>query len=365
MEEKRPTRETSLPGSKTATPEVQNSSVNPKKAKPFWIIVIVVALLISSAVAGYFLIYPQKEKNKVYHVGILNGFMLETSLVGSFKEKMTKLGYIEGKNIIYDTQETNADIGKDKEILSKFVADKVDLIAVSPTEPALMAKEATKNTNIPVVFFNTLLEGNNLVENVVRPGGNITGVRFPALEYNTKGLESFHEIAPQAKRLWVAYDPNNSNNGPILKSLGLSASSLGMTLTKVSVLSVAEVQADLEKRDKLSDVGMDVIMLNPDWMIVSPDGLAVINKFSVKHRIPVVSAKLDNITYGIIGYLPDSREAGELGAIIADKVFKGVPVGTIPVVTPEAYMTINYKAAQELGLTIPESLLSRATKIIR
>ena len=58
-------------------------------------------------------------------------------------------------------------------------------------------------------------------------------------------------------------------------------------------------------------------------------------------------------------------EIGSLAAPLADKIFKGTPAGTIPVVTPEAYLTINYKVAQELGLNVSEGLLSRANEIIR
>ena len=70
--------------------------------------------------------------------------------------------------------------------------------------------------------------------------------------------------------------------------------------------------------------------------------------------------------YGsIFGIHVDPRKTGEQAAILADKILKGTPAGTIPVVSSESYLEINYKAAQELGITIPEGLLNRADKIIR
>ena len=69
--------------------------------------------------------------------------------------------------------------------------------------------------------------------------------------------------------------------------------------------------------------------------------------------------------YTIFSYICDGVESGGLAAIIADKILRGTPAGAISVVTPEAHLKINYKAVQELGLTVPESLLSRADEIIR
>jgi len=320
-------------------------------------------------VAGFFLFNgcSGKAPQKVYRVGILSSLSQLHASIDGFKEKMAELGYIEGKNIIYDTHKTNPDPVTSKQVLNKFVADKVDLIFVSPTETALVAKAATKGTNIPVVFANAFLEGNNLVESVRQPGGNITGVRFPGPEYAAKRLEMLHEIMPQAKRIWITYDPNNPNNPPTLEVLRFLASSIGVTLVEVPVASVAEIQADLERRDKSGDINMDAIMFIPDWLVVSPDSIAVVDKFTAAHKMPVTNPAIGPRDHAstILGYTSDPFEVGKLAAVIADKIFRGTPAGRIPVVSPEARLQINYKKAQELGLTVPEGLLSRADEIIR
>lgn len=330
-------------------------------------------LLVILLVVAVFLNGCAEKKPKVYRVGILFGLEQLYDSIDGFKKKMTKLGYIEGKDIIYDTHKTNVNLTRDKQILDKFVADKVDLIFVAPTETVLLAREITQGINIPLVFANVILEGNNLVKNVQQPGGHITGVRLPGPEYTAKRLEILHEIIPRAKRVWITYGSSNPNNPPTLKTLRLSASSLGLTLVEVPVTSVAEIRADLEKRDKSVDIGMDAIMIIPDWLSLSTEGLAVIDKFSVEHKIPIVSAPPIVSSaiapqyphYVIFSYMCVMTETGGLAAIIADKILQGAPAGTIPVVTPEAYLKINYKAIQELGLAVPEGILSQADEIIR
>src|SRR4030042_2220739 len=76
----------------------------------------------------------EEKTQKVYHVGILSGLDFFANTADGFKEKMTELGYVEGENIVYDVQKSNFDIATYRNILNKFVADKVDLIFVFPTE---------------------------------------------------------------------------------------------------------------------------------------------------------------------------------------------------------------------------------------
>ncbi|MFH0978173.1 MAG: ABC transporter substrate-binding protein [Candidatus Woesearchaeota archaeon] len=307
------------------------------------------------------------ETPKVYHVGILSGAEPFTPIADGFKAKMTELGYIEGKDIVYDFQKFNADPEGEKRALKKFVDDKVDLIFAFPSEPAVEAKAVAQGTGIPVVFAQTGVDMNNLIESVQRPGGNITGVRGPALVDDTANrLEILHELVPQAKRFYLIYDLNYPNTPPALEGARLAASSLGITLVQDSVSNLEELQADLKVRAEAKDIGIDAILMMPDTLTPSPDGFAAIMKFAKEHKIPV-GGTLNFMTDlgAICNYAPDMAEQGRMAAVIADKIFKGTPAGTIPVVTPENYLRINYKVAQELGLNVSEGLLSRAKEIIR
>ena len=136
-----------------------------------------------------------EKKQKMYRVGILSGADPFINITDGFKAKMAELGYVEGKNISYDFQKLNVNPVGEKRAAEKFVQDKVDLIFAFPTEPALAAQAATQGTDIPVVFAMAGIEGNNLVESVSKPGGNVTGLRFPGPELTVKRLELLHELA--------------------------------------------------------------------------------------------------------------------------------------------------------------------------
>src|SRR3989344_3366831 len=150
-------------------------------------------VVLTTVIGGWFWLSPRVKQagptDKVYHVGILSGTDNFLDMAEGFKAGMTKLGYVEGKHIVYDLQKVNADPAGEKRVAKKFVDDTVDLIYVFPTEPTVAVQEATKGTNIPVVFAYAGIEGAKLVNSVREPGGNITGVRFPGPEQMGKRLE--------------------------------------------------------------------------------------------------------------------------------------------------------------------------------
>lgn len=303
---------------------------------------------------------------KLYHVGIVAGIPAFDTMADGFKSKMTELGYVEGKNISYDFQETFADPTKEQQIVKKFVADKVDMIFAFPTEPALAAKMATQGTNIPVVFASANIEGVDLVQSVRQPGGNITGARYPGPDLAVKRLELLHEMAPAAKRICIIYNVNYPANKSAHEVLVPAAASLGITLVDIPVTSMEQMQAEFEARAKADDVGMDAILIMPDDFTQSPPGWALVTKFAADHKLPIGgSAGFEADSGALFSYIPANIKTGELAAQLADKVFKGTPAGTIPVVTPESELRLNYKVAQALGLQISEGMLKLAVEVIR
>jgi putative tryptophan/tyrosine transport system substrate-binding protein len=348
--------------------EIQDPLPVPRKNKPFWMVGIAVVLLVILAAAGYFLFSPQNKK--VYRVGILSGLNSLADIADSFRTGMAEMGYTEGKNIVYDFQKTNFEHDKEKKILQKFVDDKVDLIFTFPTEVALAAKTVTRGTNIPVVFAFSTIEGNNLVGSVRQPGDNITGVRETGPDIAVKRLEILHELAPQAKRVYITYNPSAPPVPPALNVLRKASSQMNITLVENPIATVEDIGADLQKRSKLKDIGIDAILLMGEPISASLPALKVITEFASEHKVPVggikgqYSIEKENLPI-IFTYEINTRNVGNLAVVLVDKILKGTKAGTIPVITPEAELLINYKAIQALGLTVPESLLSRAAEIIR
>jgi putative ABC transport system substrate-binding protein len=308
-----------------------------------------------------------EKKPKVYRVGILCGLDYIATIPDSFKSKMTELGYIEGKNIIYDMQRTNFEPDKEEQILKQFVKDKVDLIFTFPTEVSMAAKAATQGTNTPVLFCFANIEDTGLVQNVRQPGGNITGVRYPGPDLAIKRFEIMRELAPSAKRMWIPYQRGYPIVASQMEVLRSAAAAVGVTLEEAPADNAAELQTILDARAKKSkNIGMDAILFLAEPLAVTSDAFAVMGKFAAEHRLPIGGALMLVEGYGsVFGVNVDIVTTGKQAAVLADKILRGTPAGTIPVVSAESFFEINYKAAKKLRLNISEGLLSRADKIIR
>jgi putative ABC transport system substrate-binding protein len=308
-----------------------------------------------------------EKKPKVYRVGILCGLDYIATIPDSFKSKMTELGYIEGKNIIYYMQRTNFEPDKEEQILKQFVKDKVDLIFTFPTEVSMAAKAATQGTNTPVLFCFANIEDTGLVQNVRQPGGNITGVRYPGPDLAIKRFEIMRELAPSAKRMWIPYQRGYPIVASQMEVLRSAAAAVGVTLEEAPADNAAELQTILDARAKKStNIGMDAILFLAEPLAVTSDAFAVMGKFAAEHRLPIGGALMLVEGYGsVFGVNVDIVTTGKQAAVLADKILRGTPAGTIPVVSAESFFEINYKAAKKLRLNISEGLLSRADKIIR
>jgi putative tryptophan/tyrosine transport system substrate-binding protein len=307
-----------------------------------------------------------KKTQKVYRVGILCGLDYIADIPDSFKAKMTELGYIEGKNIIYDIQRTNFEPAKEEQILKQFVKDKVDLIFTFPTEVSMAAKAATQGTNIPVLFTFANIEDTGLVESVRQPGGHITGIRYPGPNLAVKRFEIMLELVPNAKRMWIPYQRGYPIVASQLKVLRPVAASSGVTLVECPADNAAELEAELDARAKSADIGIDAMLIIAEPLAVTSDAFAVMGKFAAEHKLPIGGAYMMVGGYGsVFGVNVNTVNAGKQSATLADKILKGTPAGTIPVVSAESFFQFNYKVAQELGLTVPEGLLSKADEIIR
>ncbi len=332
-----------------------------KKAKFF-----ISSLLLMTVAVCISLSNCSEKKQKVYHVGILTDYSPFLAIADGFKSGMVELGYIEGENIVYDVQIKDFDPEGQKTAVKQFIKDKVDLIFTFPTEASVIAYKLTQGTDMTVVFAMCGVEGNLPIESVRHPGGNITGVRFPGPDNTVKHLELMLEIKPETKRIWATYNPNYPNTVAILEALREAVSSYDVQLLEAPNETIEEVEADLQNLVASGKVNVDAILLLPEGLSQSPDVSKAIIEFAKKHNLPVGGGVPFTLDLGaVFSFLPDDSEMGKLAALSAHKIFNGIPAGTIPLITPENYLYLNYKAIQDLGLTASEGLLGQAKEIIR
>jgi putative ABC transport system substrate-binding protein len=335
-----------------------------RKSQMVWVLLtclVALALLLSGC---------GQAKPKVYRVGILSGFDFPgDSVADGFIAAMAELGYVEGENIIYDLQETHVvDMQGYQGITQKFVDDKVDLILSFPSEASLVAKQVAEGSGVPVVF--SFAAGEGLYESVQAPGGDITGVRYPLIEIGISHFEVTMQLVPDAKKVLIPYFTDYPILPPQFEAIAPLAEAAGVTIVKAPVTSGDEMQAffdNLLAEAAEGEPDIDAIMYLVGPASTSPDIVSVVAQFGAEYQIPVTTGTIlgPDDTWTITDINTGFYNSGELAAPLADKIFQGVPAGTIPVVTPEPYLRINYTAAQEFGLTVPEGLLKQADEIIR
>jgi len=302
-----------------------------------------------------------------YRVGVLSGVDAFVPAIEGFKAKMDELGYKEGENITYDLQAAGGDSEKMAQIAAQFVADEVDLIFVTTTGGSKKAKAATADTGTPVVF--TIVSdplGGGLVADLRQPGGNITGVARPLSGFMSKRIETLLQIAPDVKRIWMPYNPDYGTVGVSLPATRDAASALGVELVETPVQSPDEVQAEIAALSGMDDPGFDAILIMPDTTVQNTTSWQAILAFANEHSLPIAANVPSQVKDGaLLTVSDDNTQTGQLAAPLADKILRETDPGTIPVAFGEPQLYINYKVAQEFGLTVSDGLLKQAYEIIR
>jgi putative ABC transport system substrate-binding protein len=318
------------------------------------------------AVCCVFLVSCSEKEKKVYHIGILRGLDYLADIPVGFKEKMAELGYLEGENIEYDLQTSNFEPAKEEKILQKFVNEKVDLIFTCPTETSLRAKKTAHETGIPVLFSFANIEDTGLVESVRHPGGNITGVRYPGPDIAIKRLEILLELVPDAKRILIPYQRGYPIVPSQLDALQPVARSFNIVLDEVPASNAEELKKNLSAAAGSRKETVSAILLIIEPLCVVSENFIAIAEFATKYNIPVggVINSVDQY-HSVFGVNAIVRDSGRQAAYLAHKILSGIPAGTIPVVSAENYIELNYREAQRLGLKVNERLLSMADRIIR
>jgi putative ABC transport system substrate-binding protein len=330
------------------------------------LIATIVCVLVLAFVNYYLSMRESAEPEKVYRVGILCGLDYVIDIADSFKNEMSNLGYLEGKDIIYDLQQTNFEPIKEEQILNKFVQDKVDLITTFPTEVSILAKKVAQPSGVPVVFSFANIEDTGLVDSVSHPGGNITGVRYPGPELAISRFDILRELVPQAKRIWVPFQKDYPTVKGQLELLRSVTADTDITIIEFPVESLSALSLELDRRAVLADIGFDAILFISEPMAVTPEYFLAMAKFAANYNLPIGGAFISLQGYeSLFGVIVDPLDTGRQMAYLAYKILTGSQAGNIPVVSSEAFFELNYREVRRLGLAMPEGLLSRADKIIR
>ncbi len=287
-------------------------------------------------------------------------YVLLATQIDVYRNALRELGYVEGKTIQFEHRLGSADPNGFDVAAKQLAQSKVDVIFAVGTPAALAARKATKT--IPILFYVADPVGTGLVTNLAHPGENATGVASMAEETGAKRIELLKELSPRAARIGVLANPDNPATARQLEVMKSAAGSLSVKLQTLPIRRVGELQQVLSVSSKQSIDGLVTIsdpILNANQKLLAQHAL--------EHKIPSITAFRDFAQAGgLMSYGPDYRELLWRCAVYTDKILKGARPGALPVEQPTKFdLVVNLKTAKAIDIKVPESIMLRATDVIR
>jgi putative ABC transport system substrate-binding protein len=305
-----------------------------------------------------------QQTGKIFRMGILDPSTASGSAVlwEALRQELSKLGWIEGKNIAIEYRFAELKNERLPELAADLVRLNVDLIVV-PGAPALAAKNAT--TAIPIVMIYTPDPvGLGLVASLARPGGNVTGLAALAPELNTKRLEILKDAVPKLARVGLLRRPVvNVGQDLQLKELRLAALALKLKLEEIDTQLDAKGLENAFQTTKQKQV--NAIMTTALRSFFAERKRIV--ELAGKYRLPAIYSQKDYVDEGgLMSYGEDAADQYRRAAVYVDKILKGAKPADLPVQQATKFeFVINLKAAKQISLTFPPRVLERADKVIK
>lgn len=300
-----------------------------------------------------------QQPKKMPWIGYLTG--AGSSPNKAFVEGLRALGYVEGKSIAFVFRTTEGRRERSADLAAELVSLKVDIIVADGTSPALAAKKATGT--IPIVMTtSTDPVANGLVASLARPGANVTGFTNVTGELGGKLLELLKEIVPRLSRVAILR-PQGIANDLFVKETEVSARAMGIQLIPLVFRGPEDFEDAFRSAVKQRANGL-IERLGPG---VSTADFRRVAELTVKNRLPTISTNRNWVdTGGLMSYGSDQDIRYRRTAAYVDKILKGTKPADLPVEAPTKFeLVINLKTAKQIGLTIPQSVLYRADKVIK
>src|SRR6266404_8752904 len=274
-----------------------------------------------------------------------------------FRQGLRSLGYIEGQTIVIESRFAHEKLDRLPELAAELVRLKVAIIVAGAGAPTVQAAK-TATTTIPVVMANVndpVALG--FVASLARPGGNITGLSNLSPEIGGKQLELLKEAVPKISRVAVlSRIPVN------LTEMEVAARPLGLQLEVLEVRGPDDIESAFDAaKEKRANA-----LLVPASSVLAPHRKRV-NDLAAQNRLPAICFTPVWAEDGcLLAYGPNTSEFYRRAATYVDKILKGAKPADLPVEQPKKFeFVINLKTAKQLGLTIPQSVLFRADKVIK
>jgi putative tryptophan/tyrosine transport system substrate-binding protein len=308
-----------------------------------------------------------QQPKKIPRIGYLSNTdaATDSARAEGIRLALRDLGYIEGQNIAIEYRYAEGKVDRQSELAAELVRLKVDIIVVASGDPWIRAaKNATKTIPIVMVGVGSDPVRAGLVESLARPGGNVTGLTRLTRELGGKRLELLKEAVPKLARVAVLYDPASPPSLHEVKELlPAAAHALKLTIQPWEIRAVDDFDKVFAALNKQRPDGLYALTAGG---VMRPNQKRIAG-FALKSRLPSVSSNEEFVDAGgLISYAADDADSYRRVAIYVDKILKGAKPADLPVEQPTKFeLVISLKTAKQIGVTIPQSLLYRADKVIK
>ncbi|MBI4528975.1 MAG: ABC transporter substrate-binding protein [Deltaproteobacteria bacterium] len=307
-----------------------------------------------------------QQPEKIRRIGYLDPSTSSATavLLEAFRQEISRLGWIEGKNITIEYRFAELKTERMPELAAGLVRWKADVIVASGGAPSA-ARKVTSTTPI-VVASGIDLVAAGLAASLARPGGNVTGLSILGPELITKRLEILKDVVPKLTRVGVLMrSGTGAGQGQQQQMEEIRAAALALKLTLQEL--VTELDADALERAFKTAVQERVQGIIPTAGRQTFAARKRITQLAIKYKLPAIYQEQEFAEDGgLMSYGPDFTDLYRRAAIYVDKILKGAKPADLPIEQPTKFgFAINLKTAKQIGLTIPPNVLARADKVIK
>jgi putative ABC transport system substrate-binding protein len=299
---------------------------------------------------------------KGYRVGYLSGASLAANkpFLEQLRQGLQERGYTEGQDVVIEYRWAEGKQERLPALAADLVRLNVDLIVAQASTAAQAAHEATRTIPIVIVAVGDPVRL-GLAASLARPGGNVTGTASYLPELSGKPLEILAELVPGIKRVALLWNPANPLHAGALKDLEAAASSLGIQVQPLKIVTPEELDGAF--RLAVNERAAAAYVLGDPMLGVHRARIAAL---ALKVRLPSLFSNRAGVDAGgLISYSPDFLVMYRRAAHHVDRILKGSKPGDLPIEQPTKFdLVINLKTAKALGFTIPPSVLARADQVI-
>ncbi len=278
----------------------------------------------------------------------------------AFREGLRDYGYVDGRNVVIVVRAADGEVDRLPALIADLVQHEVDVIFTGSTPATEAAKAGAPTT--PIVFAGVSDPvGSRFVRNLARPEGNLTGLSLLTPELTLKRLELLKEAVPAVSRVAVLWNPSSEKHAEELENLEVVSRGLRVRLRPIAVQHSEEFEGAFAAMTRERAEGLLVL-----GSTLHHRHLRQIAELTVKHRLAAISEFTEFVSAGgLIAYGPNYPDMFRRAAGHVAKILRGARPADLPVEQPTRFdLSINLKTAKTLGLTIPQSLLLRADRVI-